>query len=62
MEPILFRRSVRTAPGLPKFIGKSRYLVVPECGDAVGMQMGVLSMPEGVLRLFQGSPRILVSG
>src|ERR1700733_13376017 len=62
MEPILFRRSHRTAPGLPKFIGESRNLVVSKCGDAMGMPMGVLSMPESVLRLFEGWPRMLVSG
>jgi hypothetical protein len=61
MQPILLRRSLRTPSGLPEFIGKGRDVGMAECGNAMtdGRRQ---SMPMSLLGVFQGFPRILMSG
>src|SRR5580700_9296049 len=57
MEPILLWRSFRTPSGLPKLVGESGDIGMPECGDAVcvsGLRLrvgllGVLLGLSGVL-------------
>jgi len=58
MEPILFRRSVRTASGLPQFISQRGDVGVSEGGDA----MGILSLRMPLNVVLERLPRMLVSG
>lgn len=54
MEPILLRRSVWTASGLPEFMSQGRNVIVSECGDAMSNRSR-LSMLMIVLAVLEAS-------
>jgi len=58
LEPILFRRPLWTASGLPQLVGERRDVSVPERRDA--MDILSLSMPLSVV--FERLPGMFVSG
>jgi hypothetical protein len=53
MEPILFRRSLRAASGLPKFVRVSGYILMSKRDDAMAGGSG-LRVPMSILRVFEG--------
>src|ERR1035441_7274802 len=59
-EPVFFRRSGRTASGLPEFMREGRDLIMSERDDAMPGRRR-LSMLLGVLGAFECLPRMLVS-
>src|ERR1035438_5110307 len=59
MEPILLRRSVRTASSLPEFTSQGCDIIVPEGGDAMPHR-NRLSMLMSLLGVLQRLPRVLL--
>ena len=61
MEPIHFRRTVRTTSRLPVFTSQNGDIFVPEGGDAMPHR-NCLSVHMSLLGVLQRLPRVLLPG